>query len=226
MANDETIGALVRASTTVRRAAGPLISESDTRVALMLRGTVVASWCAADGRNVFIGLYGSGQVMGLATPSGGSMTARIDALTEVAVVTWRSEVFRRIAASDPSMIADLLDRSIYSIRALNHLLLLRSFTSARSRLAGLLLRYAPFCFATESPLVPRRQLGALAGVTPRMVSTILRDWEAAGIVHRAGTDGLVLDDPAGLAAEAAPLDEFPRPDRTSPGAWLDPALGD
>jgi hypothetical protein len=44
-----------------------------------------------------------------------------------------------------------------------------------------------------------------------MVSRILRKWEAAAIVRRVGASGLELLDRAGLEAEAAPLDDFPRP---------------
>jgi CRP-like cAMP-binding protein len=122
------------------------------------------------------------------------------------------------------MTLDLLDRAIYSIQALNHLIKVRAFTTARSRLAALLMQYEPFCFSKTAPLAPRGQQSALTGVTPRMVATILREWEADGIVRRLGRQGLELVDRSALEAEAAPMLAFPAPDPTIPGAWTIPTL--
>jgi CRP-like cAMP-binding protein len=225
MASPETVTRLVRAASLVHKTSGPVLSEADrsSRVALVLRGTVVATWSTPEGRSVYAGLYGPGQFMGLATLSGGPMTVGIDAVSDVTALAWTSREFRQIAASDPAMALDLLDRSIYAIQALNHLIKIQKFTRARSRLAAMLLKYEPFCFASDAPLVPRGQLGALAGVTPRMVSTILSDWEAAGIVRRIGVSGLELVDRSAIEAEAAPLDAFPLPDPAVPGAWSVPS---
>jgi Crp-like helix-turn-helix protein len=57
----------------------------------------------------------------------------------------------------------------------------------------------------------RWQLSALAGVTPRMVSTILRSWESAGIVRRLGKSGLEILDRRALEAEAPSVADFPAP---------------
>jgi hypothetical protein len=96
------------------------------------------------------------------------------------------------------MTLDLLDRAINSIQALNHLIKVRAFTTARSRLAALLMQSEPFCFSKIAPLAPRGQLSAFAGVTPRMATTILREWEADGIVRRVGRKGLELVDRSAL----------------------------
>jgi CRP-like cAMP-binding protein len=89
---------------------------------------------------------------------------------------------------------------------------LRTFTTAASRLAGVLLEHEAFAFG-NAPFVARRQLPALAGVTPQMVTRILRRWEAAGIVRRVGVSGLELMNRGALQAEAAPLADFPAPSR-------------
>jgi CRP-like cAMP-binding protein len=162
--------------------------------------------------------------MGLATLSGGPMTVGIDVLKTVTLLTWSSHDFRDIAASDPPLALDLLDRSVYAIQALNRLIKLRTFAPAASRLAGLLLQYESFCFARDAPLVPRRQLADLAGVSPRMVSKILRKWEATAIVRRVGAAELELLDRTALEAEAADLADFPPPDRSMRGAWSAPEL--
>jgi CRP-like cAMP-binding protein len=101
---------------------------------------------------------------------------------------------------------------------------LRTFTTARSRLARMIVRYERLFISVGAPLVPRTQLGPLAGVTARMANKILHDWEAAGIVARVGLSGLVLLDRDALVAEAAPLADFPEPDPTGPGAWAESDL--
>jgi CRP-like cAMP-binding protein len=199
-------------------------AERPARAALIVHGTVVATWGVPDGRTVFAGLYGPGQFVGLATLTGEPMTVGIDALSDVTILSWHSAEFRHIATTDPAMVIDLLDRSIYAIRALNQMIKVRTFASARSRLAALLMNYESICFSTSSPLVPRWQLAPLAGVTPRMVRAILRAWEASGIIRRIGASGLELVDRRGLAAQAAPLDDFPAPDPSAHGAWTVPSL--
>jgi CRP-like cAMP-binding protein len=111
----------------------------------------------------------------------------------------------------------LLERSIYAIQLLNYLMQQRVFTTAASRLAGVLLENEAYCFGS-APLLARGRLSNLAGVTPQMVSRIFRKWEAAGIVRRVGTSGLELRDRVALEAEAAPLEDFPVPDPTGRGA--------
>ena len=224
MASAETLERLIRAMSVIRSGPGRIMSEAEvpSRVALVLRGTVAATWDSPDGQTVYAGLYGPHQFMGLATLAGGPMVVGIDALTKVTLLAWDTPTFRRIATADPPMAVDLLDRAIYAIQALNHLIKLRTYASARSRLAALLLRYEAICCSSDSPLVPRGQLSALAGVTPRMVSTILREWETAGVVRRYGTSGLELLDRNALKAESAALEAFTAPDPTSPGAWTRP----
>jgi CRP-like cAMP-binding protein len=217
MASSETVARLVQASSFVEQADGTLMAEQEhpPRVALILSGTVVATWSAPDGRIAHVGLFGPGQFVGLMTLSGGPIESGIDALTRVTMLAWPSRAFRAITDADRALTLDLLDRSVYAVQLLDHLVKLRMFTTAASRLAGLLLRYEALCFSRNAPLVARGQLSALAGVTPQMVNRIFRQWEAAGIVRRVGASGLELLDRRALEAEAAPLDDFPAPDPTS-----------
>ena len=226
MASPGTIDELARAASVIRSIKASLMSEGErpSRVGLVLSGTVAATWNAPDGRMLFAGIYGTGQFMGLATLAGATMTVGIHALAPVVLLTWDSQRFRSIADADPAMTANLLDRAVFATQALNHQIKVRSFTSARSRLAGLLIKYEGLCFSERTPLVPRGQLDALASVTTRMVRRILRDWEAARIVARVGSSGLVLLDRDALVAEAAPLADFPAPDPAAPGAWVEPLV--
>jgi CRP-like cAMP-binding protein len=215
MASSETIDRLVRSASIVERKANSAViaeGERPPRIGLVLNGTIVATWSAADGRIVHVGLYGSGQFVGMTTLTGAPTDTGVDALTDVTILTWPSEEFRAIANADSSLALDLLDHLVYGTELLIYLIRLRMFTPAASRLAGMLLRYEAFCFSPDAPLVARGQLSALAGVTPQMVSRIFRKWEAAAIVRRIGGSGLELLDRAALEREAAPLNDFPPPD--------------
>jgi CRP-like cAMP-binding protein len=143
-------------------------------------------------------------------------------VTAVTLLSWDSRQFRRIAAADPALMDNLLDRAVFAVHLLTHLGKVRAFTTARSRLAGLLIRYEPLCFSNDTPQIPRTQFGALTGVTPRMVNRILRTWEVAGTIKRVGASGLVLLDRGALVAEAAPLADFPAPDPTARGFRSEP----
>ena len=115
---------------------------------------------------------------------------------------------------------------MYAIHALNRMIKLRTFTTAASRLAGLLLQYEAFCFSKEAPLLPRRHFAQMAGVTPQMVARIFRTWEAAAVIRRVGVSGIELLDRSALEAKASPLSDFPAPDPSMPGAWAAPVLED
>jgi CRP-like cAMP-binding protein len=224
MASTETVARLVHLSSVVEQAGGTLMAagERPARMALVLSGTVVATWSAPDGRIVYVGLFGPGQLFGLTTLTGGSIASGIDALTKVTVLAWPSREFRAITDRDLAVSLDLLDRGVFAIQLVNHLAQVRTFTTVASRLAGLLLQYEDFTFSTDAPLVGRGHLSTLAGVSPQMVSRILRKWEAAGIIRRIGMSGLELLDRTALKAEAAPLEDFPAPDPTGRGATTIP----
>jgi CRP/FNR family cyclic AMP-dependent transcriptional regulator len=224
MASRQTVEDLARSALVVRALPSQLIAEGEwpARVALVLKGNVAATWDAPDGRTELVGLWGPGQFLGIATLAGGPMTVGIDALTPVTLLSWDSRQFRSIAAADLAMIDDLLDRAVFAVHLLTHLGKVRAFTTARSRLAGLLIKYEALCFSNTSPVIPRTQLGALTGVSPRMVNKILRTWEVAGTIERVGASGLVLLDRDALIAEAAPFADFPAPNPTEPGFRSEP----
>ena len=218
-ASNETVDRLVNASSVVERARGMLLAQGEhpARVALVLSGTFVGTWTAPDGRIADGGIVqadasGPGQFVGLTTLRGAPIISGIDAVTPVTMLVWLSDEFRVITESDIGVTLELLDRAIYAVQVLNHLMQLRTFTTAASRLAGVLLRYEALTFSMDAPAMPRGQLSALAGVTPQMVSRILRRWEAAAIVRRVGASGLELLNRSALEAEAAPLEDFPFPE--------------
>ena len=226
-ASSATVRELVRTSSVVEQAHGPLLvhGERPSRVVLVLSGTFVGTWTAPDGRVangsiVRVDPDGPGRFVGVSTLSGAPIISGIDALTPVKMLVWPSDRFRAVAEKDLAVSLDLLDRTIDGIHALNRLMQLRTFTTAAGRLAAVLLQYEAVCFG-ERPTVPRGQLSALAGVTPQMVGRIIRRWESEGILRRIGSTGLELLDRSGLEANAPPATEFPpslsnSPERLTP----------
>ena len=217
-ASAETIDRLLRAGSVIEKSSGTLLAQGErpARVALIVSGTFVNTWTAPDGRVadgaiVHIDPSGPARFLGLTTLRDAPIISGIDALTPVTAVIWQSDDFRSITDADQAVMLDLLDRSIFAIRQLNYLMQLRTFTTAATRLAGVFLEHEASFFGADPPLVARGQLSALAGVTPQMVTRILRKWERLGIVRRTGPSGLELLDRAALEAEAAPLADFPEP---------------
>ena len=217
MASPETVARLVRAGSVAEDARGTLIEQAErpSRVALVLSGTFVGTWTAPDGRVADGGIVraeasGPGQFIGVTTLRGSPIISGINAVTPVTMITWLSDEFRTITDSDLEVTRELLERSIFAIEVLNHLMQLRTFATAASRLAGVLVRYEALCFG-QAPSMARGQLADLAAVTPQMVSRILRKWEAAAILRRVGPAGLELLDRVALEAEAASLADFPPP---------------
>jgi CRP-like cAMP-binding protein len=221
MASADTVARLVRAGTLVENVRGTLLTQGErpSRAALVLSGTYVGTWIAPDGRIANGGIIQTsltepGQLVGVTTLRGAAVISGIEAVTPVTMVRWRSDEFRAITESDQAMLIELLDRCIYAVQLLNYLMQLRTFATSSSRLAGVLLQQEAVFFG-DAPPVARGQLAAIAGVTPQMVSRIFRKWEAAAIVRRIGASGLELLDRTALQAQAAPLADFPAPDRTS-----------
>jgi hypothetical protein len=102
MASPETINRLVRLSSVVEGTSGTLMAEGErpSRVALVLSGTVVSTWSAPDGRVVYVGLFGPGQLIGLTTLTGASIVSGIEAVTTVTMLVWPSREFRAVTDTD------------------------------------------------------------------------------------------------------------------------------
>ena len=217
-----TLEQLFQASSIVEDAEGALLRQGErpSRVALVLNGAFVGTWVSSDGRIAEgriaeVKWSAPGIFVGVSTLAGAPIISGIHALSPVTMVVWQSDDFRRITQADLGVTLDILDRCIDGIQHVSHLMQLRTFTTGASRLAAAVLRYEDYCTGDES-LVKRWQLSALAGVTPRMGSSILRTWEANKIVRRLGRSGLELLDRAALEIQAAPATGYPAPPPPAP----------
>jgi CRP-like cAMP-binding protein len=148
MASTAMADQLAGAASVIEDARGALLTQGErpSRVALVLNGIFVGTWIAADGRVaegliVEVDASGPGLFVGVSTLTGAPIISGIDALTPVTMLVWPSQEFRSIGDSDLNLTLDMLERSVAAIQNLNHLMQLRTFTTAASRLASVLLRY-------------------------------------------------------------------------------------
>jgi CRP-like cAMP-binding protein len=136
MASPETVARLVLAGSVVDNARGTLLAQGErpSRVVLILSGTYVGTWTSPDGRIADGGIFQAnlsepGQFVGVTTLRGAPIISGIDAVTPVMMITWLSDEFRAITESDLAVSLELLERCIYAIQLLNHLMQLRTFTT-------------------------------------------------------------------------------------------------
>jgi hypothetical protein len=146
-------------------------------------------------------------------PATGARAIAADAVGRrwATILTWSSREFRAITDSDLAVALDLLEQSIYAIHLLNHGIQLRTFTTAATRLAGVfigkrgsLLLEGDAARGARPTLGSRRRHAADGEPDPAQVGS-------RGDRASSWASGLELLDRAGLEAEAAPLDDFRRP---------------
>jgi CRP-like cAMP-binding protein len=130
------------------------------------------------------------------------------ALTDGTWATWDPRLLRELALRDGGLAVGLLDLAAEFAVVLNARLDERSFSSARQRMAAILLRYGKAIFATSHPVAQRADLAALIGTSRVMMYRTLGGLEADGLVRRVKGGGIRVLDEDGLAR----LVEVGRPD--------------
>jgi CRP-like cAMP-binding protein len=133
------------------------------------------------------------------------------ALTDGTWATWDPRLLRELALRDGGLAVGLLDLAAEFAVVLNARLDERSFSSARQRMAAILLRYGKAIFATSHPVAQRADLAALIGTSRVMMYRTLGGLEADGLVEREKGGGIRVLDEEGLAR----LVEVGRPDGAS-----------
>jgi CRP-like cAMP-binding protein len=131
------------------------------------------------------------------------------ALTDGSWATWDPRFMRELALKDGGLAVGLLDQSSDFSVVLNMRLDERSFQNARQRVAAILTRYGKVIFDTPHPVAQRADLAAMIGTSRVMMYRALRELEAAGLVKRQRSGGIVILDEerlAGLVTVAPPED--------------------
>jgi CRP-like cAMP-binding protein len=156
-------------------------------------------------------IAGPGYMGGLRSISDADADALYElvALTDGAWATWDPRLIRELALQDAGLAVGFLDLAADFAMVLNVRLDGQSFTSARERMAAILLRYGKAIFDTRHPVAQRGDLAAMIGTSRVMMYRTLRGLEADGLVEREHSGGIKILDEARLAelvTVAAPED--------------------
>jgi CRP-like cAMP-binding protein len=198
-----TANALAAAATVrqVRRGATLVAPGERDKATLVLDGYLAVRVIGTDGHQFILTLARRGQALvpPIAPPPLIS-EVEIVAVTAAAAAIVPARLVWDLAQQDRGLALRLLDLSRGVVERLLSRLEALTFSSARERLAVVLLAYEPL-FASSTPIVQRPVLAGLVGVSREMTGRLLRGFERDGLIRRAGSEIAILD-PDGLHAVA------------------------
>jgi CRP-like cAMP-binding protein len=210
-------------ASTVRRLEDAARQQTfSRRDVLHARGIQLPPFVVLDGHVMYRRVVETGQVRAALIAGAGYMGGlrsisdpdadalyELVALTDGTWATWDPRLVREHALQDPGLAVGLLDLAANFAMVLNVRLDAQSFTSARERMAAILLRYGEAIFDTRHPVAQRGDLAAMIGTSRVMMYRTLRGLEADGLVEREHSGGIKILDKARLAelvTVAAPED--------------------
>lgn len=181
--------------------------DADRHWATLLSGAAKIVAIDADGRERILGLvHPAGMVGQLFTAAPGQ---HVVALTHSEACVFPRATVEALSQAEPRLAGRLLEEIVRELDASRALLELIGGRDARARVAGLLLSFAraasPFpCHDAQRFALPltRGEIAALLGLTIETVSRTLTAFEREGLMTRAGTHDIVVDDAVRLAAAA------------------------
>jgi CRP-like cAMP-binding protein len=165
-------------------------------VTLILSGLVATRNMGLSGQSLTLGICGTGRIIGLSAVRGSSPAPfGVAALTDGYAAQWDGSLIRRVAERDGSLILRLFDLTTQNVASLQQRLEQVTFNDARQRLGMVILAYGPLLSAL-GPVISRREVASLIGVTREMLGHAIRDLEAKKVIRRFGHQILILDRPA------------------------------
>ena len=190
-----TASALAAAATVRRVGRGATLlapGETDQAV-VVLDGYLATRVTDAEGHEFILALARQGQTLvpPIARPPLIS-AIEIVALTPATAALAPAAIVWQLAEQDPDFALRLLDLSRNVAERLLSRLHEVTFSSARQRLAVVLLAYEPLLAGTR-PIVTRAELADLVGVSREMTGRLLRGLEHDGLIRRSGRMIAILD---------------------------------
>lgn len=190
-----TARALAAAATVLRvgRGATLLVPGETDQAILVLDGYLAARVMDAEGHEFILALARRGQTLvpPIARPPLISEIEIVAVTTATAALAPAGLVWR-LAEQDPDFALRLLDLSRSVVERLLGRLQELTFSSARQRLAVVLLAYEPLLAETR-PIVARQDLAGLIGVSREMTGRLVRGLEHDGLIRRSGRAIAILD---------------------------------
>ena len=169
---------------------------------LILRGHGVFRRTTVDGQVLATGVGNPGGMFGFSAIASSNSPVDLVALTECEVRLWKGSAVRRLAATDPALALDAVDRLAGFVQAMTEGIDGFLHQDARRRVIRVLLRHRDLFFG-EPVVLTRADLPSLVGTSREMTGRVLRELEREGLVARVGRRGLRL-----LRPERLELDEY------------------
>lgn len=164
-------------------------------VTLILSGLIATRKMGLSGQSLTLGICGTGRLIGLSAVRGSSPAPfDVAALSDGHAAMWDGSFIRGVAEEDGYLILRLFDLNAQTVACLHQRLELLAFNDARQRLAMVILAYGTLLSA-DGPVISRREVASLIGVTREMLGHAIRDLEAKKAVRRLGHQILILDRP-------------------------------
>jgi CRP-like cAMP-binding protein len=169
-----------------------------------------------EGQQLITQIVRPGEMYGMISIAGSLAAADLLALTECVVAAWQGSSVRELAANDPRLALDVIDRLASLLTTITERLDGFLHQDARRRVIRVLAHDRDLFFG-DPPILPRTHLPALVGTTREMTSRVLRALEREGSIARVGRTGLQLLDPTVLDSvlDAPPRPAGPRGQRTT-----------
>jgi len=164
---------------------------------MFVRGHGAFQRTTVEGQQVMTAIAGPGELYGITSISGTMSTVDLFALHNSEVAVWDGEDFRQLAAHDPKLALDVIDRLASFLAMLNEKVDGFLHQDARRRVIRILARHRDLFFS-EPPILSRPYLPALVGTSREMTGSVLRRLEREGTIARVGRTGLRLLDAARL----------------------------
>jgi CRP-like cAMP-binding protein len=171
---------------------------------LMVRGHGAFRRTTVDGQVLMVDVAQPGDLFGFSSIASTQTPVDLVALTEGYVVLWNGTEVRRLAASDPSLALNVIDRMAGFLASLAERMDGFLHQDARRRVIRVLNRHRDLFFA-DPAILSRSHLPSLVGTSREMTGRVLRELEREGTVARVGRTGLALLRPDLLDADVVRL---------------------
>jgi CRP-like cAMP-binding protein len=171
---------------------------------LMVRGHGAFRRTTVDGQVLMVDVARPGDLFGFSCIASTHTPVDLVALTDGEVVLWKGTDIRRLAASDPALALDVIDRMAGFLASLTERMDGFLHQDARRRVIRVLNRHRNLFFA-DPAVLSRSHLPGLVGTSREMTGRVLRELEREGTVARVGRTGLTLLRPDLLEADVVRL---------------------
>jgi len=174
-----------------------------TQLTQIVRGFGAFRRTTVDGGQHIVGLCERGALFGFSSIASLETPVDLVALTTVHAVLWSGRDIRPLAANDPGLALDVIDRMAQFLLQANERVDGILYQDTRRRVLRVLTTYGHL-FVCQPAVLSRAHLPSLVGTTREMTGRVIRDLEREGLVARVGRRGLVVLSAEGLRRALAP----------------------